>query len=54
MPKEERTAAWVEPDVVIQVAYQRWTPDGRLQHPVMKSIRHDKDARDVTVAGAER
>jgi len=53
-PKEEREAIWVTPNVVIQVAYQRWTDEGRLQHPVMKSIRHDKDARDVTLAGAER
>lgn len=53
MPKEEREATWVVPELVIQVAYQRWTPEGRLQHPVMKSIRRDKDARDVTKEGAE-
>ena len=53
VPREERDAYWVEPELVVQVAYQRWTPEGRLQHPVMKSIRRDKDARDVTKEGVE-
>jgi len=54
VPKEEREATWVEPELVVQVEYQRWTDEGRLQHPVMKSIRHDKEPRDVTTATAER
>jgi len=52
-PIQEREATWVKPEVVVQVAYQRWTDEGRLQHPVMKAIREDKHPRDVTVAGRE-
>ena len=53
VPREERDAFWVKPEVVVQVAYQRWTDEGRLQHPVMKAIRHDKEPREVTTAGKE-
>ena len=38
---------WVEPEVVIQVAYGEWTRDGRLRHPAFKGLREDKPARDV-------
>ena len=48
----ERT--WVAPEVVVQVAYQRWTDDGVLWHPVLKHVRDDKMPRDVTKAGLER
>jgi bifunctional non-homologous end joining protein LigD len=47
VPKEERDATWVEPHLVLQVAFQKWTPDRRLWHPISKGLRHDKDAVDV-------
>lgn len=42
-----KDVTWVEPDVVAQVAFQRWTEDGRLWHPSFKGIRDDKAADDV-------
>ena len=44
---EQKDVTWVEPTLVIQVAFQNWTKDGRLWHPVMTGVRRDKDARDV-------
>lgn len=46
-PKEERTASWVDPSVVVQVEFQRWTDDGRLWHPSYKGQRTDKNPEDV-------
>jgi bifunctional non-homologous end joining protein LigD len=49
-----RERTWVHPDLVVQVAYQRWTEDGVLWHPVLKTIRDDKSPRQVTKEGLER
>ena len=38
---------WVKPEMVVNVAFQRWSPDGRLVIPSLKGIREDKDAMDV-------
>ena len=37
----------VEPTVVVQVAFQHWTPDGSLWHPAYLGIRDDKRPEDV-------
>jgi bifunctional non-homologous end joining protein LigD len=42
-----RAATWVEPELVAQVAFMQWTPDGRLRHPSFLGIRFDKPAREV-------
>jgi bifunctional non-homologous end joining protein LigD len=41
-------ARFVEPRLVVEVAYAEWTPDGRLRHPSYLGRRFDKDPRDVT------
>jgi bifunctional non-homologous end joining protein LigD len=43
-----RIATWVEPELVAQIAFMEWTPDGRLRHPSFLGMRFDKPARDVT------
>ena len=43
-----RTARWVEPVLVAQVAFGEWTPDGRLRHPSYLGLRPDKPAEEVT------
>jgi bifunctional non-homologous end joining protein LigD len=40
-------ARFVEPDVVVQVGFTEWTPDGRLRHPVFLGIREDRDPASV-------
>ena len=46
-PEHARTAVWVEPRLVIQVAFERWTRAGRMRAPVYKGLRDDKDPADV-------
>ena len=43
-----RAATWVEPELVGQIAFMEWTPDGRLRHPSFLGLRFDKPAREVT------
>jgi bifunctional non-homologous end joining protein LigD len=43
-----RAATWVEPELVAQIAFMEWTPDGRLRHPSFLGLRIDKPAREVT------
>lgn len=42
-----RAATWVAPEVVAQIAFMEWTPDGRLRHPAFLGLRLDKAAREV-------
>jgi bifunctional non-homologous end joining protein LigD len=42
-----RSATWVEPELVAQVAFMEWTSDGRLRHPSFLALRFDKPAREV-------
>lgn len=38
---------WIRPELVAQVAFTKWTDDGRLRHPSFEGLRRDKDPRDV-------
>jgi bifunctional non-homologous end joining protein LigD len=40
-------AHWVEPQIVVQVGFIQWTVHGKLRHPRLLGVRHDKDAREV-------
>jgi DNA ligase D-like protein (predicted ligase) len=42
-----RVATWVQPELVAQIAFMEWTPDGRLRHPAFRGLRSDKLAREV-------
>jgi DNA ligase D-like protein (predicted ligase) len=42
-----RAATWVEPELVAQIGFMEWTPDGRLRHPSFLGLRDDKPAREV-------
>jgi bifunctional non-homologous end joining protein LigD len=42
-----RSAAWVEPRLVIEVAFDRWTRAGRMIAPAYQGLRDDKDPGDV-------
>ena len=44
---EQADAVWVEPDVVVEVAFGEWSHEDRLRHPVYLGRRDDKDARAV-------
>jgi bifunctional non-homologous end joining protein LigD len=38
---------WVEPRLVVEVAFTEWTRDGRLRHPAFVGLREDKAPRQV-------
>jgi bifunctional non-homologous end joining protein LigD len=38
---------WVEPQLVIQVAFMEWTGHDKLRHPRLVGLRTDKTAREV-------
>ena len=40
-------AHWVRPQIVVQAAFTEWTVHGKLRHPRLIGVRHDKNARDV-------
>jgi ATP-dependent DNA ligase len=40
-------AHWVQPEIVVQVAFIEWTVHGKLRHPRLLGVRTDKDAREV-------
>ena len=46
---QDRTekARWVEPELVVEVEFGNWTPDGRLRHPRFIAVRPDKAAAEV-------
>jgi bifunctional non-homologous end joining protein LigD len=43
--EEMKNCRWLKPEVVAQIAFREWTPDGHLRHPVFAGIRDDKDPR---------
>jgi bifunctional non-homologous end joining protein LigD len=46
-PEHARFARWVEPRLVVEVAFTEWTKAGRLRAPAYKGLRDDKDPADV-------
>jgi bifunctional non-homologous end joining protein LigD len=40
-------AHWVRPELVGEVEFTEWTPDGRLRHPSWKGLREDKPAHEI-------
>jgi bifunctional non-homologous end joining protein LigD len=38
---------WAEPELVAQVGFGEWTPDGKLRHPRYLGLRDDKAASEV-------
>ncbi len=43
-----RDAIWVQPTLVVEVAFAEWTSDGRLRHPSYAGRRNDVDPGVVT------
>jgi bifunctional non-homologous end joining protein LigD len=39
---------WVRPELVAQVGFSEWTPDGKLRHPRYIGLRDDKPPKQVT------
>ena len=39
---------WVRPELVAEVSFREWTPEGHVRHAVYAAMRLDKPAREVT------
>jgi bifunctional non-homologous end joining protein LigD len=42
------TEHWVRPELVAEVVFAEWTPDGHLRHASFQGLRTDKPAKSVT------
>ena len=38
---------WLKPEVVAQIEFTEWTPDGHLRHSSFVGLRDDKAAREI-------
>lgn len=38
---------WIRPELVGEVTFSEWTPEGRLRHPVWRGLRPDKTVDDL-------
>lgn len=43
----DRTAQWVKPQLLAEVAFSEWTSSGSIRHPVFKGLRSDKPAKAI-------
>jgi DNA ligase D-like protein (predicted ligase) len=48
---QKRGVHWARPELVAQVGFGEWTPDGKLRHPRYLGLRDDKAAADVVREG---
>ncbi len=42
---------WAKPELVAELRFTEWTPDGRLRHPTFLGLREDKRAEEVIIDG---
>ena len=48
LTKEEmKNSVWLKPELVAQIEFTEWTPDGHLRHSKFVGLREDKEAREV-------
>ena len=45
--EEMKDCVWLKPQVVAQIEFTEWTPDGHLRHSKFAGLRQDKDPKDV-------
>jgi ATP-dependent DNA ligase len=45
--EEMKNCVWLRPELVAQIEFTEWTPDGHLRHSKFVGLREHKDAREV-------
>jgi len=52
LTKEEmKNCVWLKPELVAQIEFTEWTPDGHLRHLKFVGMKEDKAAREVVREG---
>jgi bifunctional non-homologous end joining protein LigD len=46
--EEKKNCRWLRPELVAQIEFAEWTPDGHLGHSKFVGLRDDKKPRSVT------
>lgn len=46
-PPLQRPTTWLDPELVVEVSFAEWTPDGMLRAPVFLRVRDDIEARSI-------
>jgi bifunctional non-homologous end joining protein LigD len=46
-PPLHRPTTWLDPEVVVEVSFVEWTPDGMLRAPVFERVRDDIESRSI-------
>jgi ATP dependent DNA ligase C terminal region len=55
LTKEEmKNCRWLKPELVAQIEFAEWTPDGHLRHSKFIGLREDKDPWAVRRQSARR
>ena len=49
--EEMKNCVWVKPQIVVQIEFDEWRPDGQLRHSKFIALRDDKDPRAVVREG---
>jgi DNA ligase D-like protein (predicted ligase) len=49
--EEMKNCVWLKPELVAQIEFTEWTPDGHLRHSKFVGLREDKEAREVVREG---
>ncbi|HEV8721646.1 MAG TPA: hypothetical protein VGW77_13535 [Candidatus Binatia bacterium] len=45
--EEMKECRWLKPQLVAQIEFTEWTPDGHLRHSSFAGLRDDKEARQI-------
>ncbi|HET9789343.1 MAG TPA: hypothetical protein VFP47_19575 [Pyrinomonadaceae bacterium] len=45
--EEMKNCIWLKPELVAQIEFTEWTPDGHLRHSKFVGLRDDKEPKDV-------
>jgi ATP-dependent DNA ligase len=52
LTKEEmKNCVWLKPELVAQIEFTEWTPDGHLRHSKFVGLREDKEVKEVVREG---
>ncbi len=46
-PPLHRPTTWLDPELVVEVSFADWTPDGMLRAPVFQRVRDDIESRSI-------